>query len=98
MPQSAVLRGRGRCKPAAEVVLSLSLDDWLLIQVAVDTAIYETEHQGPWTTRPHREALRERRAERLHHLNRLIGTRPGAASCSAPKRRSRALRGGKTLP
>jgi hypothetical protein len=64
-------------EPAAEVVLSLPLDDWLLIQKALDTAIYETEHQGPWTERPHREALREQRAERLHYLNRLIGNMTG---------------------
>ena len=64
-------------EPAAEVVLSLSLADWLLIQEAVDTEIYETEHQGPWTEKPHREALREQRAERLQYLSRLIGDATG---------------------
>lgn len=63
--------------PAAEVALALSPDDWLLIQEAIDTEIYETEHQGPWTKRPYREALRQDRAERLHYLNRLIGEATG---------------------
>jgi hypothetical protein len=55
------------------VVLSLPPEDWLLIQEAIDTEIYETEHHGPWTRRPRRAALSEHRAERLHYLNRLIG-------------------------
>ena len=63
--------------PTGDFVLILSPDDWRLIQEAIDTEIYETEHQGPWTKRPHREALREQRAERLHQLNRLIGEATG---------------------
>jgi hypothetical protein len=62
---------------AAEIVLRLTREDCLLLQEAVDTEIYETEHQGSWTKRPHRMAQREARAERLHDLDRLIGDATG---------------------
>jgi len=63
--------------PDWEITLRLSSVDWLLIPESIDSEIYETEHQGSWTKKPHREAMRGQRADRLRQLNRLIGETTG---------------------
>jgi hypothetical protein len=57
--------------PAEQLTVTLAISDWLLVQDAVDTEIYETEHSPVWRSR--RREIRQARLSRLHELNHLFG-------------------------
>jgi hypothetical protein len=68
-------------RPEERFTVSLPKADWRLIQEALDTELYESEHWEPSgftkKRRARSRALREARMDRLMKLNDVIGQATG---------------------